>query len=342
MTTSLPQRKRVVCFGEPIMRMSAPGHELLLQSRRLDVEFGGAEMNVAVALARLGSEAAAVSVLPDNPIGYAFRDELRKYGVDVSDLQFGPGRMALYFMTQGALVRPAEIFYDRAGSALAISDGAGIDWDHALDGASWLHLSGITPALGAGPAGAILKAATKAKALGVKISFDGNHRSKLWETAPPDTLANMHRLFGMADLLFADHRDIGLVLQRDFTGATDRLQAASEAAFAAFPALQQIACTRRVQHSVEHHDLSACLVTRAGTLTARKYSMLHVIDRIGTGDAFSAGFLHAAMDCREDQAALDFALATAVIKHSMPGDFCLASAEDVECVIAEHGFSVRR
>ena len=141
MTKTAEGSKRVVCFGEPIMRMAAPGHELLLQSRRLDVEFGGAEMNVAVALARLGTDASAISVLPDNPLGFAFRDELRKHGVDVSDMRFGPGRMALYFMTNGALVRPAEITYDRAGSAFALSDGSGIDWDRALDGVDWHEIA---------------------------------------------------------------------------------------------------------------------------------------------------------------------------------------------------------
>jgi 2-dehydro-3-deoxygluconokinase len=337
-----PARKPILCFGEPILRLAAPGRELLLQSRRLDVDFGGAEMNVAVALARLGAPSRALSVLPDNPLGGGFRDELRKHGVDVSKLAFGPGRMALYFLVQGALARPSEVHYDRAGSAFALAGPEAVDWPAAIEGAGWLHLSGITPALGEGPARSALKGAELAKSRGVKISFDGNHRAKLWETAPPGTLDVLQRLVGLADLLFADQRDIGLVLGRDLTGAEDPFEAAAAAAFDAFPGLERIACTQRAQHNVDHHDLTARLATRSGRHAGRRYPLLHVVDRIGTGDAFSAGLLFALSGGRTDQDSLDFALATAVLKHSIPGDFCLAAEADVLALVSEGGFSVRR
>jgi 2-dehydro-3-deoxygluconokinase len=335
-------KKRIVCFGEPILRVSAPGSEHLLQSNRFDTAYGGAEMNVAVSLSLLGDHAVAVTVLPDNRLGHAFRDEFRKHGVDVSHVHFADGRLALYFVTPGALVRPIEVLYDRAGSAFAIASGEQIDWDAALSGADWLHLSGITPAVGAGPARAALRAVEVANAKGVKISFDGNYRPKVWETAPPDTVQTLRRLFENADLLLANHRDIELVLGRDFTKASDCFAAASAAAFEAFPRLQRVACTERIQHNVDHHDLSARMATRGASYAARRYSLPHVVDRIGGGDAFSAGFLHALANGRSDEEALAFALAAAVIKHSIPGDFNLADEQAVLSVLADDGFQVRR
>jgi 2-dehydro-3-deoxygluconokinase len=234
------------------------------------------------------------------------------------------------------------VFYDRAGSAFALSSWDDFDWKEGLAGADWLHLSGITPTLGSGPARAVLQAAAAAKTVGAKVSFDGNHRAKLWETAPLEAAQAVRRLYELADLLFADHRDIGLALGRDFTGEADPFAAAAEAAFEAFPALGRMACTRRTQHSVDHHDLTARLATRTGVHSARHYALPQVVDRIGAGDAFCAGFLFAEMTGRPDAECLDFALAAAALKHSLPGDFNLASERDVAAALCEGGFQVRR
>ena len=191
---------RVVCFGELLLRFSAPGHELLLQTPRLDVHVGGAEANVAVGLARLGRPAAMISAVPDNALGQAALGELRRHGVDVAGVQTLPGRMGLYFLSAGAVTRPFEVLYDRAASAFALAQPDLIDWDAALAGASWLHLSGVTPALGARAAEAAIRAAEGAVRLGVPVSFDGNYRAKLWAAWEGDGPAILRRLMAAADL----------------------------------------------------------------------------------------------------------------------------------------------
>lgn len=334
---------RVACFGELLLRLSAPGHELLLQTPRLDVHVGGAEANVAVGLARLGRPAAMISAVPDNALGQAALGELRRHGVDVSAVRTLRGRMGLYFLSAGAVTRPSEVLYDRAGSAFAQAPPDLVDWDAALSGASWLHLSGVTPALGAHAAEAAIRAAEAAVRLGVPVSFDGNYRAKLWAAWEGDGPGILRRLLAAADLAFADERDIALVLGERFDGgdAPTRLERAAAAAFAAFPRLRRIACTIRVQHAVGHHELSATLATRAGLCGAGTIALSGIVDRIGGGDAFAAGLLFGLTGGLDDQASLDFALAAAALKHSVPGDFGLASEADVRAAL-QGGFDVRR
>lgn len=336
---------RIVCFGELLLRLGAPGHERLLQSPRLEVCVGGTEANVAVSLARFGHHSVQVSVLPEGPLGEAAAAELRRYGVDTGALRTGPGRMGLYFLATGAVQRPSEVLYDRAGSAFALADPAGYDWPRLLDGARWLHLSGVSPALGARAAQATLDAARAARALGVQVSFDGNFRAKLWESWGGDAPALLRQLMAEADLLFADHRDVALVLGASFdqTDAGARVDAAAAAAFAAFPRLQRLATTLRTQHSVDHHGLSARLLHRDGALhTAGPYDLPGIVDRIGGGDAFAAGVLHGMLSGQADNEALAFGLAAACLKHAQPGDFHLSDAAEVTALVQQAGLDVRR
>lgn len=335
----------IVCFGEILIRLSAPDNELLLQSPRLDIHFGGAEANVAVSLSRLGGAARMVSVLPDNALGRAARDELRRYGVTVEGVGFAPGRMGLYFLTPGAMQRPSEVTYDRAGSAFAQAAPDAVDWHKALHGAAVLHLSGITPAVSANAAAAALRAAKAAREQGVTVSFDGNFRAKLWAASGGDGPAVLRELLAQADLAFIDDRDIALVLGHKFTttDVSERRREAAWAAFAAFPELKRIASTFRIQHTVEHHDLSAVMFTRAGAeFSARKSPLVGIVDRIGAGDAFAAGLLHGLRTQMSDQAALDFAHAAACLKHAIPGDFNLATETDVKSFLEQDGLDVRR
>jgi 2-dehydro-3-deoxygluconokinase len=327
----------IVCFGEILLRLSAPAGELLLQSPALDTCIGGAEANVAVSLSRFGHDARVVSSLPDNALGHAARDALRAHGVDTRAIQFRPGRMGLYFLTPGAVLRPSEIIYDRAGSVFAQT--AAYDWPALLAGASWLHVSGISPAVGPQPAAAVLAAVRAARAAGVRVSFDGNYRASLWAQQGSDGADVLHELLAHADLAFADQRDIALVLRR--TDLANDRAAAMQAAFAAFPQLQRVAATVRTQHSVDHHELSATLYTRNGVLDTRRYALQGIVERIGTGDAFAAGVLHGLDSGWSDAASLDFGLAAAALKHSLAGDFSPASEAQVKAVAAG-GLDVRR
>ena len=334
----------VVCFGELMLRLSTPDREVLLQTPRLDARFGGAEANTAVSLARFGHRARMVTVLPDNRIGRVACNELRRHGVDVGGLRFTNGRMGLYFLTPGAVLRPSEVIYDRADSAFAEAAPDLIDWDHELDGAAWLHLSGVTPAVGARASEAAVRAARAARRLGVKVSFDGNYRAKLWAVWEGDGPAVIRSLLECADLAFIDDRDVALVLGERFDALPrdERRRAAADAAFNAFPQLARIASTVRVQSGVDDQQISASLFTRENERRTQVYSLSGVVDRIGGGDAFAAGVLHGLLRGLDDQASLDFALASAALKHSVPGDFNLIEEADVQALLSGGGLDVRR
>ena len=320
----------IVCFGELLIRLSAPGAELLLQTPRLEVAFGGAEANVAVGLARLGHAARMLSVVPDNPIGRAACDELARYGVDSSGVRHAAGRMGLYFLTPGFGPRAAEIIYDRANSAFAEFALDAIDWSAAFAGAGWLHVSGVTAALGPKAAQSVLNAAKAARAAGVTVSFDCNYRAKLWEAWRGDGPKLLGEILAEADLVFGDHRDVGLILGKDFAPG----RAAADAAFAAFPRLQRLASTQRIQHSASHHDIGASMFARDAQWSAPACSLMQIVDRIGAGDAFAAGLIHGLRRGKDDETALRLGLAAGCLKHVTPGDFGLAREADLEAVLA--------
>ena len=334
---------KIVCFGEVLLRLAAPPGEMLLQSAELKVAVGGAEANVAVALARAGVPVAMVSVLPENPLGAAARDSLRRYGVDGQRIRFAPGRMGLYFLTPGAVTRPSQVFYDRAASAFAVAPPDLIDWADELQGASRLHLSGITPALGANPAAAALRAARAAVGLGVPVSFDANYRAALWTGREAQASELLRSLLAESETAFVDHRDISLVLQRPPSGdgpARDAEMAAE--AFRAFPKLRRIAFTQRVVQFADRHELVAHLIARdRAPLATSPRALPGIVDRIGAGDAFAAGVLYGLWRGLGDARALDYGLASACLKHSVSGDAGMATAADLEAFLAG-GLDVRR
>jgi 2-dehydro-3-deoxygluconokinase len=332
------------CFGELLLRLSAPHHELLLQSAALAVHFGGAEANVAVSLAQFGHPAVMASVVPENPLGKACIGELRRHGVRTEAVHTGPGRMGLYFLAAGAGHRPSEVLYDRADSAFALAPAGLMDWHQILSGVSWLHVSGVTPAVGPGAAESALRAVRIARAQGRFVSFDCNYRAKLWQRWQGDARTILRELVAEADLLFAEERDIALILGRDFGNlpASERFNASATETLSAFPRLLRIATTVRSQNSVDNNDLTAKLMSRHGLTTTRTYSIGRIVDRIGSGDAFAAGVLHGIETGLDDQATLDFGLAAACLKHSVPGDFNLVGVEDVHNLIQDAGYTVRR
>ncbi|TDR39100.1 2-dehydro-3-deoxygluconokinase [Tahibacter aquaticus] len=332
---------RILCFGELLLRLASPGRELLLQSPRLDVHIGGAEANVAIALAHFGHAVGMIGSVADNSLGRAAIAELRRQGVDARAVTVRPGRMGLYFLETGALQRPSEVLYDRADSAFARTPAAAYDWPVLLRGAQLLHLSGVTPALGQACADTAIAAARAARALGLQVVFDGNFRAKLWQAWQSDAASILRELLACADTLFADHRDISVVLGREFAGAeADR--AAAAAAFDTFPHVRNIVSTRRLQHSVDRHDLAAQWFTRRGEIQLPAQRLDGIVDRIGGGDAFAAGVLHGLQHGWDDEQSLRFGLAAACLKHSLPGDFLALDEARVRSLMDEARFDVRR
>ena len=329
---------RIVSFGELLLRFTAPAHERLMQTARFDVHHGGAEANVAVSLSRFEHSAAMVSALPDNPFGQSHIEALQAQGVDTGAIRTAEGRIGTYFLETGAVRRPSRIVYDRAGSVFALTEASSYDWPQLIEGADWLHLSGITPAVGPEPAKAALAAVEAAKAAGVKVSFDGNYREALWKAWGGDGPAILRQLLGLTDLAFINERDVALLLGTP----PESREAALSRAFERFDGLGTIACTRREQDSVSDQTLTGEIYTRDGHWVSRPHALVGVVDRIGGGDAFAAGVLHGLTDGRDAQWTVEFATAASAIKHSIPGDWNLTSLAEVEEAMSETGLDVRR
>ncbi|MDK2769089.1 MAG: sugar kinase [Sphingomonas sp.] len=333
---------RIVCFGELLLRLTAPGRELLMQTGSLDVHVGGAEANVGIGLANLGHDVAMVSAVPDNPLGQAAIRFVRGQGVDTRNVQLRDGRMGLYFLSVGAGLRASDIVYDRAASSFATAPADAFDWRTILDGASMLHLSGITPALGPATAAAAIAAAKTAKEMGVAVSFDGNYRARLWESWDSNPRAVLTELVSLADTMFGNHRDVSLLLGKTFSGdGADRRREAAEAAFDAFPNLRRIASTARHVDDADRHRIAARVDTRERGYQTDEVVVAGIVDRIGGGDAFAAGILHGVLSGQDLEATVASGLALTCLKHSLPGDASLFGQRDIDAFI-EGGLDVRR
>ena len=333
---------KFLAFGEIMLRLSPPGRELLLQTPKLDVWVAGAEANVVTQLARLGHDVGMATMVPDNDLGRAAITTLRGHGVDTSTVTVGGERMGLYFVTSGAGLRATEVIYDRAWSSFAEAPVSAWDWNTLLAGVDRFHLSGITPALGPVPAEAAVAAVEAATERGIPVSFDGNWRGKLWERWDSDPRAILTKLVEHADLMFGNHRDIALLLGRDFSGdAEDRRREAAMAAFETFPRLQTIASTARHVEHVDLHRLSARIDTRAEHVQTDEVVLAGIVDRIGGGDAFAAGVLHGLRTGADIGEVARIGLALAALKHSLPGDASLFRQADIDAYLAG-GLDVRR
>lgn len=333
---------RIVCFGELLLRLSSPGRERIMQSPRLDVHVGGAEANVAIGLACLGHPVSMVSAVPDNPLGRAAVAFVRGQGVDCGAVSLRPGRMGLYFLAPGAGLRASDIVYDREASAFARMPADALDWPALLAGASHLHLSGITPALGPGPAAAAIRAAEAARDLNVTVSFDGNYRARLWEAWDSDPKSVLTSLVSLCDVMFGNHRDISLLLGTGFSGSGEqRRREAAEAMFAAFPRLRHIASTARHVDDADRHRIAARIDTPTRGIQTEEVIVAGIVDRIGAGDAFAAGVLHALRQGLGLEQIVANGLALTCLKHSLPGDASLFQQDDIDGFLAGH-HDVRR
>ncbi|HEX2093130.1 MAG TPA: sugar kinase [Longimicrobiaceae bacterium] len=327
--------KRVVSFGEVMLRLSPPGQERLFQSPQLRTWFGGSEANVAVSLAHLGVRSDYVTRLPANAVGDAALSALRAEGVGVRGIVRGGDRLGIYFVESGADLRPLRVVYDRAGSAFARLDPAELDWEGLLGGADWLHLSGITPALGEGPARAAQEAVEAARSLGVRVSIDLNYRPALW--AGRDPVPVIRPLVAGCSLLIGNPGAVEAMLGIPSAGPRPELQKVLRATaerIASELGIPAVALTRREVISAGEHGWSAVLYDRRSALLheSRRYQV-RVVDRVGGGDSFAAALIHALLAGREAQDSLEFATAASALKLTIPGDFNRVTVDEVERVL---------
>ena len=321
----------VVCFGEMLLRLSPLTNIPLARTRQLGVEVGGAEANVAAALASLGRPARMISAVPDSPLGQMVRRELASARVDTSCLVTGAGRMGLYFYEAPSGPIAGRVTYDRVGSVFAQMAAGRFDFVGALEGAAMLHMSGVTPALGSNGVDLARAAQAAAKSAGVPICFDGNYRANLWDAWDSNPREILHDLVGEAQILIGNHRDISLLLGKSFSGdGPDRRREAAEAAFDAFPNLQLVASTARQVETGQVHRLSARVDRRLGHWQTEEIRILDVVDRIGSGDAFAAGLLLSYLEGMSVQEMAKTALALAVMKHGVPGDMITVTRAEID------------
>lgn len=340
-------------------RLASPGNLRLRQTRELEVTYAGAEASVAASICNFGGAARYVTALPKHALAEATMDTLRAVGIDTQFvLRADAGRLGLYFLETGANQRPSNVIYDRAESAIALTPGDAYDWDTIFDGAQWLHLSGITPALSKNAASATLLAAEKAKAAGVTVSCDLNFRKKLWNwdhSKSPRELAEatMRQLLPMLDVVIANEEDCSDVLgihaaDTDVeAGAlnTARYPDVARQVVKQFPNVSKVAITLRESLSATHNNWGAMLYDAVGDAayfapldkegTYAPYQIKNIVDRVGGGDSFAGGLIFALTtpELSEPQTALRYAVAASCLKHSIKGDFNFSTRQEVEALM---------
>jgi 2-dehydro-3-deoxygluconokinase len=330
--------KGVVTFGEIMLRLSPPPGIRFRQATSFDVTYGGAEANVAASLAQWGVASRYVTALPEHDLGQAVVDKLRALGVDTSHILRRGNRLGIYFLEHGASQRPSRVLYDRAGSAISSLQPGEVGWDAVFADATWFHWTGITPALSESAAEATLEAVRAAKRLGLTVSADLNYRSKLWSRERAGAV--MTPLMEFVDVLVGNEEDAANVFGIT-AGDTDVERGALD--FAAYKEvarqlverfdLRMAAITLRESHSASENTWSACLYDGSEFLRGPSYR-IQLVDRVGAGDAFTAGLIYATLNGKNSQEALEFAVAASCLKQTIAGDFNLVTVAEVEALAA--------
>lgn len=316
----------VVTFGEIMMRLTTPGQQRFGQAGSLGITYGGGEANVAAALAQMGVSAAHATVFPDNDLGRAAAAFFRKPGVDDAYFHFSPGRLGLYFMETGAGMRPSRIVYDRYESAFARLDPGVFDWPNMLKTARWFHWTGITPAVSAPAALACSDALRAARQLGLSVSADVNYRRVLWQYGK-NAGEVMPALVENCDIIVCSEGDAADIFGIRSSGFRDM----AEQMMRRFPNLKKIIATRREAISANHNRLTGCCFDGSRHHESPTFDINPIVDRIGGGDAFVAGYIYGALHFGSDDAQmLAFATAASALKHTIEGDFNAVSVAEVE------------
>ncbi len=325
---------KIVTFGEIMLRLNPPGYLRFLQTPDYEATYAGAEANVAVSLANFGDEAAFVSKVPEHEIGQCAVNALRRYGVDVSGVLRGGPRLGVYFCEKGASQRGSKVIYDRAGSSIALAKRTEFDWDRLFDGADWFHFTGITPALGGELPAICLDACKAAKARGLTVSCDLNYRAKLWSREEAGRV--MAGLMPFVDVCIANEEDakdvFGIAAENTDinAGKLDREGYVSVARqLAERFGFRAVAITLRGSISASENNWSGMLFTDGAAHFARNY-LIRLVDRVGGGDSFGGGLIHAVRKWPDDPARqIEFAVAASCLKQATEFDFNLCSEKEV-------------
>lgn len=344
MERSMAGRQRVVTFGEIMLRLSSPGFSKLVQASSFDVNYGGGEANVAVSLASFGINAAFVSTIPANDIGQAAINSLRAFGVDTSRIKREGKRLGIYFLETGASQRASRVIYDRAGSAISQVNEDSFDADDVFEGATWFHWTGITPALGEGPAHAVAKLAKAAKAKGLRVSSDLNYRAKLW--TPAEAQRVMRPLMEHVDVCICNEEDAQTSLGLEPENTDIHSGELDESGYAKLATRLQkdfgfdtVAITLRESYSASRNGWSAIMLDNKDCKNAYRSSRydIQIVDRVGGGDSFAAGLIAGLLTKASTRDALEFAVAASCLKQTIPGDINPVATAEVESLLKSGG-----
>ncbi len=336
--------KKVVTFGEVMLRLATPGYLRIGQSPVFNVSFGGGEANVAVSLAQFEVPVSFVTRLPANALGEWCVRELRAFSVDVEHIVWGGERIGTYYLETGANARASQVIYDRAHSAIATIPPGTIDWEQVFEGVHWFHWTGITPAISRQTTVVLKEALEVAEKMGLVISTDLNYRKKLWKwgTTPeetmPDLVKHCHVILGNeedAAKVFGIHPQ-GVSVEGGHVPA-EAYESVARQLMHRFPKAEKVIITLRGSHSANHNTWSGVLFDGTELLQTRQYDITHIVDRVGGGDSFMAGLIYGLTHYSEDQKALDFAVAASALKHTIYGDFNRVTVGEVEKLMGGDG-----
>ncbi len=318
---------KVITLGEVMMRLSTPGFSRFTQADSFNVVYAGSEANVAVSLSNFGIPSAHVTRFPDNDLGKAATQSLMRYGVDTRNILYGEERIGVYFLENGAMQRPSRIIYDRFDSAFAHIKPSMVDWDKVFADAKWFHYTGITPAISQGAADVCYEGVKAAKKKGITISGDINYRRNLWQYGKT-AREIMPALIEHTDIIVAGTTDIENCLGitgEDFTAVCKKVTAAH-------PNIKKITSTHRESISSSHNKMSGVLWNGKSLLQSKEYNLTHIVDRVGTGDAYMSGLIYGWLMNKSEQQVLEFAMAACALKHALEGDVNLVSVAEVEAL----------
>jgi len=330
--------KRVVTFGEIMLRLNPEGNARFVQADKFEATYAGGEANVAVSLANYGMDAAFVSKVPAHEIGQCAVNALRKYGVDTRGMVRGGLRLGAYYVEKGASQRPSKVIYDRAGSAIALAEPGDFDWDAIFEGADWFHWTGITPALGGSLPQICLEACKAAKARGVKISCDLNYRNKLWTRQ--EACEVMSGLMPYVDVCIANEEDAKDVFGIEAANTDISSGKLNHEGYISVAqqitdrfGCETVAITLRSSISADDNEWAAMLYQGGQAYFSPSYK-IHIVDRVGGGDSFGGGLIYSQLVDMEPQKAINFAVAASCLKHTIPHDFNLVTVAEVESLAA--------
>ena len=337
--------KKVVTFGELMLRLTPPAREMILQTPNMVCTFGGAEANVAVAVSAYGDEAKFVTALPKNDLGRAAVNELRRFGVDTSAIKMTNKRLGLYFTETGSNMRPSKVIYDRDNTAIAAVKPGDFNWDEILDGADWFHVTGITPALSESLCEATIEALKKCKEKGITVSCDLNYRKKLWKWGK-EPIEVMPEIAKYIDYMIANEEDcqkcLGIEMETGVDSGklnVDMYKDLAKLVMDTYPNVKGLAVSLRESVSADHNNWSGVLAIRdGGFYQSRKYSITNIVDRIGGGDSFGGSLIYGLRNFGTDyQKVIEYAIGGSVLKHTVYGDYVRFTKEDVLNLIAGSG-----